>query len=210
VLVAVECRGGWLGFGKKAGGDKGAPRDALVLGVFKKDEAARFVSLHAQRERIREETRVLQRLLHEKQTELGTFRETLEAQYGVKPGNAFQLNVAERTLHLVSLPEGTNAVADAVTTAAANDVSAVQRTLHLEMDDDQVQHLLRVSAARSVTTDQIRALNFLLREKVMELKKANALLKERFGIESWLSYKYDADTRTLYLLDPGEKKPGVE
>jgi len=208
VVTTAEAK--WFGLGNKSDGSKS--KDESFLRALSEDEARTFLSLYTQRERVREELRVLARIIREKGAEVGTFQNALKQQFDVAPDKVYQLDAEGKALYLLANTPGTNtADAAAATNAAAasdsivtNAASSVKRVLHREISEQEVQNIVRLSAAKGVATSQIRALNLLYREKTMELGKANKLLKDHFAVEPQLNYRYEAATRCLYLIGSGK------
>jgi hypothetical protein len=169
-----------------------------------KDAAQQFLFSAARRDTVREEVRVLNRLLREKDAEQKLFGRQLQELFSVRPEGNYQYDAGSLTVfEMVSrAPAGAG--------ATTNQSPVAERRVHLKLKDQAAaQQFLQLVAARQLTAEAHRSLQFMVREKQMEWEQQENGLRARYSISRDRGYQYDAASLTLYEIVEAPAGAGV-
>lgn len=168
------------------------------------EEAPKFEKLVTSRDRLTRQVAVLREILTEKQQEIARFEANLARNFDVDPKQNYQYDQSSHALYLLSAVTADTPAADdkppldAVVTNAV-DNTTFTRALHRQMSAQEAGAFGRVVSAKKLTQTQQKVVELLLREKMLERQKANRALTEHYGIDAKKNYRYDRESRTVFV-----------
>ncbi|MFT7514982.1 MAG: hypothetical protein ACI9QL_004207 [Candidatus Omnitrophota bacterium] len=155
--------------------------------VLNPEQAEDFVTLARQKQQATEQMKVLKTLKEEKLGELSSVAAMLKRDYDIQDEQQYDY---DRDIKEVFLMEK-----EARTTSA-----------HMMKDDGDEARFLRLLTAKKLTSGVIATFKLVLVEKERELKAVEDGLNTRFEIIASEDYFYQADSKTLFLV---EKSSGL-
>jgi hypothetical protein len=175
---------------------------------FRSEEAAQlFLRQMARKEAVADQIRVVARLIEEKNVEFAQYAQALQSQFSVNSAVNYNYDAQAMTIYVLETQVTGTASARSGKESAAETV--VQKE-HMKLKDKKSeQQFLQLVAARRLTTEELRSLQFILREKNMELELREQELSANYSISKDRAYQYNQQNLTLYELVPTPKGQGV-
>lgn len=169
-----------------------------------KDAEPEFLRLVGGRKNAAEESRVVRRLLREKQAMLDKVEKDLAAGYTVRKDRNYSYDGSTKTIYEIeSQPSGTNTTDKAGAAVKKGDPSNEKKKVHMILDSkEKADKFIQMTAAKQTIVLTIRVLAMLEKEKENELARLATALMDKFSMSRDRSYEYDPKTGTLYEMIP--------
>ena len=174
---------------------------------FRNEEAAQvFLRQMARKDAVAEEVRVLSNLLEEKNAGLVRFAQALKDQFSISPESNYTYDAQTLAIYVdAKAGERSPARAEAGKTA-----DVVPRREHMKLKDkNSEQQFLQLLAARRLTADELKSLQYMVREKTMELDMRERELALNYSITKDRAYQFNQQKLAVYELVPAPKGQGV-
>jgi hypothetical protein len=188
----------------------GAGDGEVLVATLSEEQASQFLQLAAARIQTDRQITVLAELREEKLKEIASFESNLERNFSVNATNTYHYDRSTYTVYLLeSAPAAsTNAAAGDAEGDVAEPTGGetLRKTVWKELSRQEGEAFERILSAKQIAATQLQSINLLLREKGLERRRTQEILKVRFGIDPTLHYRYDRDTRTLYRSNATSKQ----
>jgi len=158
------------------------------VAVFTEQEEQDFIRQIAARYQDLESAGVMQRVLAEKEVEAAEWVRRLQSEYGYTEYSQHRYAPEEMTLYREGVSSNDQRVA----------------AFHFA-DNAELQAFRKSILARNTCMNQVHALQELIAEKEQHANEISGYLRVTYGIDPEKVYRYEKESRTLYLQESSEK-----
>ncbi|MEM7395422.1 MAG: hypothetical protein AAF492_24075 [Verrucomicrobiota bacterium] len=165
-----------------------------------------FLNLSTGRKLRREEIAVLSRLGREKKAERKNLLSQRQPSFGLEPDESVEYVAENKVVYRIRKSSETDKTDKPLGRSKRS--TPQKKPVLTFSDDDRHKRFLSLAVSRKLVDEQIRGLDLILREKVLELKQVEKALLNRFAINPEKHYTYNAKERKIYEVISGKKWSG--